>query len=113
MPTPPIGKVGIWSLELRFGDRGESSEAAAELDELGYGALWIPGGIDSGAPADVERLLAATRRATIATGILTIWKHEPTDLAAWFAGLSDAAKARTLPGLGVGTGPLSAQTRET
>ena len=106
MPTPPIGKVGIWSLELRFGDRGESSEAAAELDELGYGALWIPGGIDSGAPADVERLLATTRRATIATGILNIWKHEPTDLAAWFAGLSDADKARTLLGLGVSHGPI-------
>lgn len=106
MPTPAIGKVGIWSLELRFGDKGESSEAAAELDELGYGALWIPGGIDSGAPADVERLLAATRSTTIATGILNIWKHDPADLAAWFAGLPDAHKARTLLGLGVSHGPI-------
>lgn len=106
MPTPAIGKVGIWSLELRFGDKGESSEAASELDELGYGALWIPGGIDSGAPADVERLLAATRRTTIATGILNIWKHEPAELAAWFAGLPEAYQARTLLGLGVSHGPI-------
>lgn len=106
MATPAIGKVGIWSLELRFGDKGESNEAAAELDELGYGALWIPGGIDSGAPVDVERLLAATRRTTIATGILNIWKHEPAELAAWFAGLPDADRARTLLGLGVSHGPI-------
>lgn len=106
MGTPAIGKVGIWSLELRFGDKAESSEAAAELDELGYGALWIPGGIDSGAPADVERLLGATRRTTIATGILNIWKHEPAELAAWFASLPDEHKPRTLLGLGVSHGPI-------
>lgn len=105
MATPAIGKVGIWSLELRFGDKAQGSEAAAELDELGYGALWIPGGIDAGAPADVERLLAATKRTTIATGILNIWKHDPGELAAWFTALPEAQKERTLLGLGVSHGP--------
>jgi probable F420-dependent oxidoreductase len=107
MPGPVvIGKVGIWSLELRFGDKGQSNEAAAELDELGFGALWIPGGIDNGAPADVERLLGATKRTTIATGILNVWKHDPAELAAWFSGLSEADKARTLLGIGVSHGPI-------
>ncbi|MCJ2186609.1 TIGR03620 family F420-dependent LLM class oxidoreductase [Novosphingobium beihaiensis] len=106
MAVPAIGKTGIWSLELRFGDKGQANEAAAELDELGYGALWIPGGIDSGAPADVQRLLGVTRRATIATGILNLWKHEPVELAAWFASLDEAEKARTLLGIGVSHGPL-------
>lgn len=106
MTVPTISKVGIWSLELRFGDKGQANEAAAELDELGYGALWIPGGIDNGAPADVERLLAATRRTTIATGILNVWKHEPAELAAWFTGLGEAEKARTLLGIGVSHGPI-------
>ncbi|MCT2398027.1 TIGR03620 family F420-dependent LLM class oxidoreductase [Novosphingobium mangrovi (ex Huang et al. 2023)] len=106
MTVPAIGKVGLWSLELRFGDKGQANEAAAELDELGYGALWIPGGIDSGAPADVERLLGMTKRTTIATGILNVWKHEPAELAAWFAGLGAAEKARTLLGIGVSHGPI-------
>lgn len=106
MGTPAIGKVGLWSLELRFGDKVQGSEAAAELDELGYGALWIPGGIDDGVPADVERLLGATQRITIATGIINIWKHQPAELAAWFAGLPEAHKARTLLGLGVSHGPI-------
>ena len=51
-----LGAVGLWSMELRFGDKGEAAEAAAEMDELGYGALWMPGGIDDGVLGDVERL---------------------------------------------------------
>src|SRR5258708_4404714 len=34
--------TGVWSGQLRYGDAGLISEAAAELDELGYSAIWIP-----------------------------------------------------------------------
>ena len=37
-----LSGVGVWSSQLRYGDQGESAEAAAELEELGYSALWIP-----------------------------------------------------------------------
>ncbi|GAB3832293.1 hypothetical protein ACFPIJ_54410 [Dactylosporangium cerinum] len=37
-----VGRVGIWSIELRLADPSEISERAAELDELGWGTLWIP-----------------------------------------------------------------------
>ena len=47
--VPNIGRVGVWAMDLRFGDTAAIDAAAAELDELGYGALWIPGGIDDGA----------------------------------------------------------------
>src|ERR1700730_11823738 len=56
-----LGRVGIWSRELRFhADRGQAIDAAAELEELGYGALFIPdvGGDVLGA---VDELLTATR----------------------------------------------------
>ena len=106
MSAPQLGRVGIWSLEMRFGDPAESIEAAAELDDLGFGALWIPGGIDSGVLKSVDALLAATKRITIATGILNIWKHDPKDVAAWFAGLSEDHKSRTMLGLGVSHGPI-------
>ena len=106
MTTPAIGRIGIWSLELRFGDKAEASEATAELDELGFGALWVPGGIDSGVLRDVEPLLAASKRAVIATGILNIWKHEPADVATWFAGRPAQEQARFLLGLGVSHGPI-------
>jgi probable F420-dependent oxidoreductase len=100
-PAPRLGRIGIWSMELRFGDPGAAAEAAAELDELGYGALWIPGGIGGDLLADVDRLLGATQRATIATGILNIWKHEPADVARWWNDLPADRQARVLIGLGV------------
>lgn len=106
MAVPAIGKVGIWSLEMRFGDPAASSAAAKELESLGYGAIWIPGGIDDGAPVEVARLLDATSQITIATGILNIWKHVPAELAAWFKALQPSHQARTLLGLGISHGPL-------
>lgn len=96
-----LGRIGIWSLELRFGDRAEAADAAAELDDLGYSALWVPGGVGGDITADLDRLLDATTRATIATGILNIWKHEPAEIAAWWRTLPDAKRERVLLGLGV------------
>jgi len=96
-----LGRIGIWSLELRFGDRGEAQEAAAELDELGYGTLWIPGAAGGDLLNDVNRLVTATNRTTIATGILNIWKHAPNDISQWWHSLSPAHQSRILLGLGV------------
>ncbi|HEX7871494.1 MAG TPA: TIGR03620 family F420-dependent LLM class oxidoreductase [Sphingobium sp.] len=96
-----IGRVGIWSMAMRFGDKGQAAEAVAELDDLGYGALWVPGGIGGDLTGDLERLLSGSTRLTVASGILNIWKHEPADVAAWWTGLSADHQARVLLGLGV------------
>jgi probable F420-dependent oxidoreductase len=104
-----FGRIGVWSLELRFGDPAEAAEAATELDELGYGALWVPGGIDGGVLGDMDRLLAATMRVTIASGILNIWKHDPLDVAAWWTGLAPNRRERVLLGLGVSHVPIIGQ----
>jgi probable F420-dependent oxidoreductase len=101
-----LGRIGIWSLELRFGDPAEAVDAAAELDELGYGALWVPGGIGGDLLGDIARLQAATRTATIASGILNIWKHQPEEVGAWWHAQPQARQARTLLGLGVSHPPL-------
>ena len=49
-----IGNVGIWSFELR-GRTGAETDAAAELQERGWGALWIPGAGGPGIWADADR----------------------------------------------------------
>lgn len=108
--APQLGRIGLWSMELRFGDAGAIADAASELDDLGYGTIWVPGGIGGDITGDVSRLLAATRRAAIATGIINIWKHEPAELGDWWASLPAADKARTLLGLGVSHGPLIGET---
>ncbi len=106
MTVPAIGRIGIWSMELRFGDQGEAADAAAELDELGYGAIWFPGGVGGDVTGDFSRLLNATKRTTLATGIINIWKHEPAEIADWWNGLSADHQARALLGLGISHGPL-------
>ena len=97
--------VGIWSSQLRYGDPAESAAAAAELDELGFAALWIP---DVGGPVfdAVGRLLAATKRTVIATGILNLWMHAPADVAESYADLTAAHGDRFLLGIGVSHAPL-------
>jgi probable F420-dependent oxidoreductase len=95
----PTG-VGVWSGQLRFGDPSKAAEAAAELDELGFTALWIP---DQGGPVfeSVENLLKATEHTLIATGVLNLWKHDPIDVAAAYAELRAAYADRFLLGIGV------------
>ena len=101
-----LGKVGVWSRELRYhADVGARAAAAAELEDLGYGALFIPdaGGDVLGA---ARHLLAATRRIAVATGILNIWMHDPADVADGCAGLLARFGPRFLLGLGNSHAPL-------
>jgi probable F420-dependent oxidoreductase len=97
--------VGVWSSHLRYGDASESADAAAELDELGFSALWIP---DVGGPVfdAVGHLLAATKRTVIATGILNLWMHSAGDVAEAYADLTAAHGDRFLLGIGVSHAPL-------
>lgn len=95
-----LGQIGIWSSGLRDEDRGaagEISEAAAELEELGYDAIWLGGspGVRHAAP-----LLEATERIVVATGILNTWEYEPADVAEQQAALDGRHPGRFLLGLG-------------
>lgn len=104
-----ISGVGIWSTGLRAStesDPGPIPEAAAELEELGYTAIWIPGGAGNRDFPDAEVVLGATTRIVHATGILNIWMHDATDVAASHAAVTAAFPDRFLLGLGVSHAPL-------
>jgi probable F420-dependent oxidoreductase len=98
--------VGIWSRELRYNpDRGARAAAAAELEDLGYAAIFIP---DAGGDVlgDVAHLLAATRRMPFATGVLNIWMNDPAEVASKRASLVARFGPRFLLGLGSSHAPL-------
>jgi probable F420-dependent oxidoreductase len=97
--------TGIWSAHLRYGDAGEAAEAAAEIDELGYSAIWIPD-VGGDVLGSAEVLLGAAPRVAVATGILNIWMHEPAEVAAHRASWSGTWRDRFLLGLGVSHAPL-------
>ena len=90
---------------LRFGDPSEVAELAAEMEGLGYSALWIP---DTGGDVwtPLTNLLAATRSVTIATGILNIWMHTPEEAAEQHAALTAQHGHRFLCGIGVSHRPF-------
>ena len=97
--------IGIWSSELRYGDPVEAADSAAELEALGFTALWIP---DVGGPLfeSLDNLIAATSTTTIATGILNVWQHEPAAVGAWWSTLDGETRTRILLGLGISHAPL-------
>ncbi|MFE6023672.1 TIGR03620 family F420-dependent LLM class oxidoreductase [Streptomyces sp. NPDC056441] len=99
-----LATVGIWSLAFTHGDRAEARDAAAELEELGYGAIWLggsPGGNPSGDLVTAAEVLAATNQVTVATGCVSIWERSPDRLAATYHALPQQQRNRLLVGLGV------------
>ena len=93
---PSVGRVGVWSRELRYcDDRGAARDAAAELESLGFSALFIPdaGGDVFGACAE---MLEATQSVPVLTGILNIWMHSAASVAAGV----DALGSRFVLGIG-------------
>ncbi|HKE80082.1 MAG TPA: LLM class F420-dependent oxidoreductase [Solirubrobacteraceae bacterium] len=104
--------TGIWSRELRFHeDEGAIAEAAAELEELGYSALWLPGSRGGDIFGACERVLDATSRVPVATGIVNVWMHEPAASAAAHARLTSAHPGRFLLGIGISHAALIEQYR--
>lgn len=105
MVSERISGTGIWSAGLRYGDRVAAAEAAAELEGLGYRALWVP---DVGGDlfAAVEELLAATTTITVATGILNLWMHEASETAERYHAFTQTYGERFLVGIGVSHAPL-------
>ncbi|WP_328885633.1 LLM class F420-dependent oxidoreductase [Streptomyces sp. NBC_00316] len=101
-----IGRYGVWTAALHASDSARATEvveAAAELEELGYGALWLgTSGVE-----DAARLIDATATITVATGILSIWRYEAEDTAARWSALETAHPGRFLLGLGVSHAKLA------
>src|SRR5581483_94674 len=106
MPFDRLAGTGVWSGQLRFGDRGERTAAAVELEALGYSAIWLPGGIGGAVFDDCRALLEVTERVPLATGILNVWMHTPEETAAGHAGLTRDFPGRFLLGLGISHAPL-------
>lgn len=97
-----LGSVGVWGtgLWLEESRRAEARDVAAELDELGYGALWLSAGFGQGLPTVFADLLDATNRMSVASGILSIWHATAAQAAKGFADLERAHPGRFILGLG-------------
>jgi probable F420-dependent oxidoreductase len=96
-----VGRVGIWTAQLDLQPAARAREAAAELDELGFGALWIPEAVGREPISHAAVLLDATERIVVATGVAVIFNRVPSVAAAAQRLLADDSGGRFLLGLGV------------
>ncbi|CAL9569205.1 LLM class F420-dependent oxidoreductase [Streptomyces sp. enrichment culture] len=102
-----VGRYGVWSRQLRAEDpegAAERAEAAAELERLGYGALWLGG---NSSARNAAPLIGATERIVVGTSIQSIWEHKASEAAAGFAELEVSHPGRFVLGLGVSHAPLA------
>jgi probable F420-dependent oxidoreductase len=101
-----LGRIGIWTAVLDQHPAARAQEAAAEIESLGYGALWIPEAVGREAFTSSALLLAGTGRLVVATGIANIWVRDATAMAAAQKTLAEAYPGRFLLGMGVSHAPL-------
>ena len=91
-----LGRIGIWRHAT-----GLTPELAAEVEALGYRAIWI-GGSPGGDLGLAEQLLDATERITVATGIVNVWKDDAPTVGASYHRIEARHPGRFLLGLGIG-----------
>lgn len=100
-----LGRLGIWmppmpALGLDPGQYGKA------IEDAGFGSVWFPG---VNAPENLEpltRVLAATSRLIVGTGIASVWTWDPADLAARADQVATAHPGRFILGLGNSHAPL-------
>ncbi len=98
--------MGIWSGFLDPRPSAEARELAAEIESLGYGALWVPEAVGREALVNSSLLLGATERLVVGTGIASIYARSPMAANGGLRALTEAYPGRFLLGLGVSHQPM-------
>jgi len=99
-PAQYLGRVGVWTFAFEPHPAAAVRDAAAELEDLGYGTIWFGEAFGRDAYAQASLLLSATQRAVVATGVANIFLRDPLATAMTQRTLAEAYDGRFLLGLG-------------
>ncbi len=98
-----LGPVGVWTFAFDALRAAGVREAVAEIEGLGFPALWVPeGGSSREIFAHLSLLLAATRDITVCSGIANVTARHPEAMAGGARTLADAYGERAVVGIGIG-----------
>lgn len=111
-PDIDLGTYGIWTGALDILPSAEARERAAELEELGYGAVWLPETVFREPFLHSAFLLEATSTIKVATGIVNRYGRDALTANAGMHTLNEAFPGRFLLGLGVSHAHLVAGVRK-
>jgi probable F420-dependent oxidoreductase len=103
--TMNLGRFGVWLQDYKL-----SGELAAEIERLGYGAIWV-GSSPAADLRTIEDLLDATDGITVGTSIVNVWKDDAATLSESYHRLAERYRDRLLLGIGIGHPEQSRQYR--
>lgn len=114
MQSPHIDLTthGIWTGALGLQPSSVARECAAEVEELGFGALWLPETVFREVFLESLMLLEATSTLKVATGIANRYARDALTTNAAAQTINEAHPGRFLLGLGVSHAHLVAGVRK-
>jgi probable F420-dependent oxidoreductase len=94
-----MGKLGLGPVGIALSVSDSYLTQAGQAEQLGYSAVWLPGGqIDNlGRLAD---LVAATTAIRVGSAIVSLDVYSPGEIVGLYAQLEETAPGRFVPGLG-------------
>jgi probable F420-dependent oxidoreductase len=96
-----LGTFGLWTFALDRQPWARAAEAAAEIEQMGWAAIWVPEATNRNVMVNATLLLGATGTITVATGIAPIHNRDAVATANAQRTLDEAFPGRFLLGLGV------------
>jgi probable F420-dependent oxidoreductase len=96
-----LPRLGLWTGSLDVAPLAVACERAAEIEELGYGVLWVPEVAGRDVFVGLGAMLRSTRRLVGATGVASIWARDAVTMTGGVKALTEAFPERMVLGLGV------------
>lgn len=106
MTSLQLGRVGLWAADFDLVPMAAAQEGIAQVEEMGFGTVWVPEAVLREAFASCALLLSATKKMTIATGIASLHARTAQSMQAGWKTLSEAFPNRFLLGIGVSHAPM-------
>lgn len=106
MNTMKLGRIGLWSADFDLQPMAKAQEAVAQVEEMGYSAVWVPEAVLREPFASCGLLLSATKKMVIGTGIASIHARTAQTMQAGWKTLTEAFPDRFLLGMGVSHAPM-------
>jgi probable F420-dependent oxidoreductase len=106
MSNMNLGRIGLWTADFDLQPMAKAQEAIAQVEEMGYGAVWVPEAVIREPFASTALLLSATKKLVLATGIASLHARTAQTMQAGWKTLTEAFPDRFLLGIGVSHAPM-------
>ena len=110
MTVPALRGVGVWG-HLDSLSISQARAYARRVEELGYGALWVPETVGREPLVFLGVLASATSRLVLGTSVVNIWGRDAQATRMAALTLAEASEGRFVLGLGVSHPHLVAKLR--